>query len=583
MSPSDLTTAHHTPPLDEGVVTLVDSNFFPGFVLLYESIQNSYPVPVTCFDGGLNDTQIAWIQKHLKNCTVRPIPDTPETRQILQKLEGNSDNGTRESMLWICPFLIKDSPYQRVIWLDSDLIVVNRLGELFELLDDGPVFTLENFNPSATANHPDLYRELPISTDSNSPPPLVNGGVSGWDLNRDAEILNDYMRPALHACENHTVRRAIAWHDQGCLIWAIQNNGAHDRVLNDINWNLCARHCDRQMNYGLDLDLYRELNQAYPQANIVHWNGYPLEKKLFNKLGSETAVLNSISRRLPGPAHEKSHNRSGSPIKLISHISSATSPALISHFLKHYQTLQVDDFLIILHQVEGAGRIAESTLLKFGITPILVVGDYSATLKAQRVREIKLKYVSDNDWVVYADVDELQVYPQELRGLCDKCNRQGYQLLTGVFIDRLAQNGELKEIEADSSIWDQFPYAADVASEITGAWNRKVCAAKGGVELDYSGSHHRKYGGNNGQEYHCTYLDPACWPEQVEIHHFKWDATLRSRLENKLNGTGGDRDATDGEPFINEYYSLFSHIHENDRIAVSNSNRADETSLAPLA
>ncbi len=562
------------PNLYEGVITLVDSAFFTGFVLLYESIQITYPVPVTCFDGGMTDTQRLWAKKYLKNCTIKPIPDEADIKLVMDKLSGVSANGTRESMLWICPFLIANSPYQRVLWLDSDLVVIKQLGNLFERIDDGPVFTLENLNPAETANHPSLYDEMPLRQINHTKPPLVNGGVSGWDTVRDAAVIKDYMKPVLRACENEKLRQSISWHDQGCLIWAIENNEMHDRVITDTSWNLCARHSVKEVHYSLESNLNEQLREAYPDTNIAHWNGFPLPEKLFSILGSENDILDAVLKRLPGAHYVGDVSMKDSRIKLISHISSATPAPLLTYFIEHYQNSQVDDFLIILHKANGDSRLTEKILSKYGITPAMCVTDYSAKLKNQRIIDIKSKYVSADDWVIYADVDEFQVYPTALKQLLTECDERGYQSLPGSFIDRIAENGELKEIKENLTIWEQFPYMVDVSSEVTGAWNRKICVAKGSVPLDYSGAHYRLYGCDYARDYKATYLDSTNWPENTEIHHFKWDATLRSRIEQKINGDCGDRDAIDGESFMHEYHALLSHLNKHKRIAVSGFRRA---------
>ena len=241
MPSNHLLSSHITPLQDEGVITLADKHFFPGLVLLYESIQNSYPVPVTCFDGGLTTEQKKWADEHLINCTITPIPQNKDIECVLESLGGKSENNTQESMLWICPFLIKNSPYRRVLWLDSDLIILRNLSQLSAHIDDGPVFTVENHKPAATANHSSLTALLPLKQQHTTTIPIVNAGVSGWDINRDAALIQDYIKPVLRACEDERIRRMISWHDQGCLIWAIQNSGLQHRILSDRNWNLCAR------------------------------------------------------------------------------------------------------------------------------------------------------------------------------------------------------------------------------------------------------------------------------------------------------------------------------------------------------
>jgi len=572
MNSNTTTRVNRRPEEDEGVITLADKHFFPGLVLLYESIQNVYPVPVTCFDGGLSKKQKDWTKQHMPNCSIIAIPDSNETRCVIRNLGGLSENQTRESMLWICPFLIQNSPYQRVLWLDADLIVLRNLGTLFEYIDDGPVFTTENHAPEATANHPHLTHLLPLENPKNIDTPLINAGVSGWDIQRDADLIQAYIKPVMHACKNEKIRKAISWHDQGCLIWAVQNAGAQARVLSDTKWNLCAKHSAHTGTFSNSTRLNKQLQHAYPDACIVHWNGYTLNEKLFSQLGTEAEVLSSVLARQPGTHYASKTTASGqTTTHLISHINAATSSALINHFIEHYKHLGIDHFLIILHENETNAQHAKDLLSAHGITPVMHVKDYSASLKAKRVASVKGKHTAPDDWIVYADVDEFQTYPAGLIETLQDCDQHGYQIITGQFVDRLSQDGELIEICSQPSIWKQFPCRADIASEITGAWNRKICAAKSHIPLNYSGNHTGIYDCNSNREYKVSYMDPRNHLTNIDIHHFKWDATLRQRLENKLRGEGGDKDAIHGKQFIGEYHALYAHITENKRISVEHS------------
>jgi lipopolysaccharide biosynthesis glycosyltransferase len=262
---------------NEGIITLSDKNYYPGLETLYTSIQKSYSIPVTCFDIGLTDEQKIHAMKNYPLLSIRSIPDTEDIRSVKEAFKHASPlkkPGKRVWPLWLCPFLISASPYQRVYWLDSDLVVLRRLDELFTMLEDGPVFTVENLAPECTANNPELYRLLPIDRQFNPTEPLVNGGVSGWDIERDQQILESYMYPIRIAREDQAVRNAISWHDQGALIWAIQRTGKEDRVLKDTRWNLCIRHSKAATkSYDWNPQVIEQLQIDETDACLLHWNG----------------------------------------------------------------------------------------------------------------------------------------------------------------------------------------------------------------------------------------------------------------------------------------------------------------------
>lgn len=264
---------------DEGIITLADHNYFPGLRLLHRSVQESYPLPVACFDLGLTDDQRA-AASAIDNLTILPLPDSPLIRMIRSEFSNAPSLAKAHKRvwpLWICPALISSAPFRKVFWFDCDIAVLRNLDKLFELLDEGPVFTPENNAPEVTPNKPELYDLLPIRREFNQQRPAVNAGVSGWDLQRDRAILAAYIHPVFQACSDPLVREAISWHDQGALIWAIQQCGMEHRVLKTPAWNLCIKNSTAaRMEVKWGEAFLHTIRQLEPDANILHWNGATL-------------------------------------------------------------------------------------------------------------------------------------------------------------------------------------------------------------------------------------------------------------------------------------------------------------------
>jgi hypothetical protein len=559
---------------------LADAGFFGGLVLLYLSVQELYPVPIVCFDGGLSDEQKRWAAEHMPLCFIWPMPDTEEVATVRRTLHGASENKTEEWLLWVCPFLISASPFQRTLWLDTDLIVLRNLGELFQKIENGPVFTSENHDPDRTANHPELYSYLPIEGKDETRSPLVNGGVTGWDLDRDRELLAMYRKPVLAAARDERIRSAIRWHDQGSLIWAIQKTGMERFVIDGRTWNICARHtATPDKDYDLNDDLFDELRRDYPQANLVHWNGFARERKLCCRVGDPVRLSNRISHRFPGVPRAGGRPNGSPRIHLISYVGCKAHPWLIDQFLEHYSRLGVDSMLIILHGAEDDPRmtIARDILARHGVTPAFEAREYSAPLKHRRSCGLMDDYCRSEDWVLHADVDELQVYPDCLPDLLESCDDRGYRFVKGRFVDRIAADGRLVPIESGSPLWDQFPVAASVTREIPGGWVHKICAMRGDLRPGDGGSHGLDYDVDGFRKFATAHRDPRGLPGYMEIHHFKWDETLLQRTIEKLEGYGGDRDSEEG-PYW-EYERLLAHLAQNDRLQVSDARRVGTPDL----
>jgi hypothetical protein len=257
-------------------------------------------------------------------------------------------------------------------------------------------------------------------------------------------------------------------------------------------------------------------------------------------------------------------------ISLLCHYGASSGPLLLEHFLDHYWNLGVDRFFVILHRSESGEHTRQilDTLARRGLEPAALVNTFSIKLKLERYREVVALRCTPEDWVLYADGDELQVYPSPIHQFASSLQARGIGYATGRFVDRLAPAGELAAIRPSPSLWEQFPYAAPVTERITGGWAQKVCLARAGLRLAEGGAHALALGRGVMADYQQTHAEARVPP--VDIHHFKWDHSLRVRLANKLNVRAGDRDAVDGVSFIAEYHRLAAHLSQHAGIYVEN-------------
>jgi hypothetical protein len=259
-----------------GVVTICDANYFPGLLNLHASIQTSYPCPVVCYDVGLTQEQrLAAVGT--ANLVILDLPDHPligDIQRATQDCAPLMKPDKRIWCLWICPLLIRAAPFHDVFWLDCDILVLRGLDELFERLTEGPVFTPENNAPEMTPNSAQLYELLPIERNFDPSKPTVNAGVSGWRRGRDDRALDAYIRTVAAAARHPEVMRAISWHDQGALIWAIQSLGLEEHVASSPLWNLCINHVQLPPEMlAWDTNLCERLREALPDVRLLHWNG----------------------------------------------------------------------------------------------------------------------------------------------------------------------------------------------------------------------------------------------------------------------------------------------------------------------
>jgi len=157
--------------------------------------------------------------------------------------------------------------------------------------------------------------------------------------------------------------------------------------------------------------------------------------------------------------------------------------------------------------------------------------------------QIKSKY--PDDWWIVSDDDEFHVYSKDLKEIIKDCNDNGWEIVRGGFVDRIGTNGNLEKIEPyenGKNLFEQFPYAGFFRYPMSYACPNKICIVKGYIEIT-AGQHYAKF------DEHTTWRwqgwnHPLIAPiseYSVQVHHFKWDETVKNRLKKIAD--------------LNEYYA----------------------------
>ncbi len=223
-------------------------------------------------------------------------------------------------------------------------------------------------------------------------------------------------------------------------------------------------------------------------------------------------------------------------IRLLTVIGHGTT--LLPHFIKHYQQY-VDEINIAVYETDMYPLLGNEVSQIIGnqdnVKIVKVIKD--RIFDWDRVTKLYnfIKSQKPNDWWVIADIDELHLYPNDnLRYLVDNCEKYGYQLVRGGFIDRIGEEGEFSEIVPNVSLFDQFPNAGFFRYPMSKACPNKVCVMKGHIELT-SGQHYAKIHGETTwrwQGWNHPLINPHSY---VQVHHFKWDATSIERIQAVAN------------------------------------------------
>jgi hypothetical protein len=135
---------------------------------------------------------------------------------------------------------------------------------------------------------------------------------------------------------------------------------------------------------------------------------------------------------------------------------------------------------------------------------------------------LQKEHLRRDDWVVWCDSDEFQVYPAPLPDVLAQCNALGVDYVRGAFVDRVAADYSLAAFNAQTPVWETFPHTCNVTLALARGDPRKVVLARANV-LVHGGKHAPK-NAENLKTIHG-------W---VQVHHFKWDATLLDRLRYRV-------------------------------------------------
>jgi hypothetical protein len=230
------------------------------------------------------------------------------------------------------------------------------------------------------------------------------------------------------------------------------------------------------------------------------------------------------------------------------------------HMLNHYKDL-VDEMYVVVYEWEGSSTYNE--VLK-------ITKEFNSAKIVERVTKEKFnwEYVTQlynetkmlfpNDWWIVSDDDEFHIYSKPLNEIISACERNGWELVRGGFIDRVGQTGDFPKINKKENIFDQFPVAGFFRYPMSGACPNKICIMKGYIEIT-PGQHYAKIDGQTTWRWQ-GWNHPLIAPideYNVQVHHFKWDSTCVERIKQVA-------DIKKDYSFSDEYLKMYKALRNNN-------------------
>ncbi|WP_432102035.1 glycosyltransferase family 2 protein [Streptomyces sp. bgisy091] len=241
-------------------------------------------------------------------------------------------------------------------------------------------------------------------------------------------------------------------------------------------------------------------------------------------------------------------------VRFISVVGGDTS--LLGSAITHYRRLGVQEFHIVRHaeSADDPGVAASVEVMrKAGLTfSDIVVGPWHEHLNPALIREAMSRH--PDDWWVVADLDEFQLYPDELPAVIAHCERRGYDHVSGAFLDRVAADGTLPEPDTShpDAVWHQYGLAGLLTLRLLRARPTKVTLARGRVELAYG--QHTSWSGRGAP--------PA--DLYAQVHHFKWTGSARARLARRVAAYASGRWEVNDPVIIEESRAFLTHLDAHD-------------------
>ena len=253
------------PSSTEGIVTASDSLYFRDLQFLIRSLAAESKRSVCVIDLGFTESQRNWCldQSHVQ------LWSPPGLFRPMQKIYERF-----WWQAWIKPFYLIQAPFDRVLWIDADSLIIGSLDDLFEQMRESAVMVRDG-TTVRTENDPRLYEHLTLPPQTRTAGVNVNSGVVGLCKIRDRNLLSAWAWASQWISTHPDLQSLSAWADQGLLLWALHATGNTHLIQQTLEWNQPVFSQPDLLASAVrsGRNLVRELKLRFPDASVVHFLG----------------------------------------------------------------------------------------------------------------------------------------------------------------------------------------------------------------------------------------------------------------------------------------------------------------------
>jgi hypothetical protein len=178
--------------------------------------------------------------------------------------------------------------------------------------------------------------------------------------------------------------------------------------------------------------------------------------------------------------------------------------------------------------------VTEFYLLTFGTTEhrdkaTNILGQHAKVIKGAvfpankflvgaRDNHIRREVHIEGQWAFFTDMDEFPQFGKQTSKVIAEAEAHNEHYVSGVWLDRVAENGKLKKVEQNRKLVEQFSLSTRTRQHLRMHGNAYILSKVAPI------NHHPSV---------CKWAHPYPPHKRYRIHHFKWTDTVKRRLKDR--------------------------------------------------